>query len=167
MLDGDHRSCSILRWSSWLTRGRTSSGILKAPMYHRQVGRRRGKEPRRRGTIEASKDDSYVIAIDHVRHKPFSEAQFNQFAQQVLNVLQRATASRCRPHDRSIDALLLEEIPGDLWEKLKNRAEHDAVVHGRGAARVHDVVLRLLRAYAHVGLQPIETLSHHPLPPAE
>jgi hypothetical protein len=136
-------------------------------MYHRQVGRPRGKEPPCRGTIEASEDGSYAITIDHVRHKPFSEAQFNQFAQQLLNVVQRATASRRRPHDCSIAALLLEEIPGDLWETLKNRAEHDAVDHGRGAARVHDVVLRLLRAYAHVGLQPIETLSHHSLPPAE
>ena len=93
-----------------------------------------------------------------MKHEPLSEAQFGQFAQQVLNVLQRVTAHRRKPHDRSIAALLVEEIPGDLWDRLKSRAEHDAVVHGRGVARVHDVVQRLLMAYARVGLEPIESL---------
>jgi len=35
-----------------------------------------------------------VIAIDEVTHEPLSEAQFGQFAQQILKVLQRVTAHR-------------------------------------------------------------------------
>ena len=133
-------------------------------MYHRQHGRGHAKELRPRTTVEPSKGGSYAIAIDHVKHKPFSEAQFNQFAQQILNVLQRTTARRRRPHDRSIAALLVEQISGDLWDQLRNRAEHDAVIHGRGMARVHDVVQRLLIAYARVGLEPVESLTDRPLP---
>ena len=135
-------------------------------MYHRQTTRRRGTAPRPRGAITTSKDGSYLITLDRVRHEPFSEAQFNQFAQQLLNVLQRVTAKRRRPHAQSVGALLWEEIPGDLWEQFKSRAEHDAAVHGRGAARVHDVVLRVLRAYARVGLTSIEALDDRLLPPA-
>lgn len=120
--------------------------------------------PRPRTTLERSKDGSFVIAIDGVRHKPLAQAQFNQLAQQVINVVQRATAHRRRPHDRSIAALLVEEIPGDLWDQLKERADHDAVVQGRGGARVHDVVHRLLTAYARVGVEPIESLEDRPLP---
>lgn len=134
-------------------------------MYHRQTGRRCGKSPRPRVDIRTSTAASYVIAIDDVTHKPFSEAQLNQFAQQLLNVVQRVTARRRRPHDQSIAALLAEEIPGDLWERLETRAAHDARVHGRGTARVHDVILRLLRAYARIGLEPIESLGSDPLAP--
>ena len=127
-------------------------------MYHRQTGRRHAKEPRPRTAVQTSKHGSVVIVIDAMKHEPLSEAQFGQFAQQILNVLQRLTAHRRKPHDRSIAALLVEEIPGDLWDRLKSRAERDAVVHGRGVARVHDVVQRLLMAYARVGLEPIESL---------
>lgn len=134
-------------------------------MYHRQIGRRPRKTSRTRAAISASAGASYVIAIDDVTHKPFSEAQFNQFVQQLLNLVQRGTAKRRRPHDRSVAALLVEEIPGDLWERLETRAAHDAAVHGCGTARVHDVILRLLRAYANVGLKPIESLGTDPLPP--
>ena len=135
-------------------------------MSDRHTDHRRTKAARHRGTIETMQNGFYMIAIDQIRHKPFSETQFNQFAQQLLNVLQRVTAKRRRPHDRSIAALLVEEIPGDLWEALERRAEHDAAVHERGATRVHDVVLRLLQAYAHVGLKPIESLRKPQCPPA-
>ena len=91
-------------------------------MYHRQTGRRHAKEPRPRTAVETSKHRSVVIVIDEVTHEPLSEAQFGQFAQQILNVLQRVTAHRRKPHDRSIAALLVEEIPGDLWDRLKSRA---------------------------------------------
>ncbi len=133
-------------------------------MYHRQTGRRSAKKSRSRTVVDRAKDGSFAIAIDRVTHQPFSEAEFNHFAQQVLNVVQRATAHRRRPHDRSVAALLVEEIPGDLWDQLKDRAEHDAVVHGRGVARVHDVMHRLLTAYARTGLEPIEALPNRPLP---
>ncbi len=133
-------------------------------MYHRQTGRRHAKTPRPRTAVDRARDGSFLIAIDRVTHESFSEVEFNHFAQQVLNVVQRATAHRRRPHDRSVAALLVEEIPGDLWDRLKERAEHDAVVHGRGAARVHDIVHRLLTAYARIGLEAIEALPDRPLP---
>jgi hypothetical protein len=103
-----------------------------------------------------------VITIDGVMHAPFSEAEFRQFGEQLLNVFQRVAAAHHRPHDRSIAAFLREELPHSLWEQLDIRTRSDAEAHGRGTDRIHEVMLRLLGAYAHIGLEPIESLRGDP-----
>ena len=80
-------------------------------MYHRQTGRRHAKKSRT--AVEMSKDGSYEIVIDQLKHKPFSETQFSQFAQQMLNVLQRTTAYRRHPHDASVPTVLSEDRADD------------------------------------------------------
>jgi hypothetical protein len=131
-------------------------------MYHRRPSLREKPRQRPRTAIDTSAKGSYLITIDGVTHAPFSEAEFTQFGEQLVNVFQQIAAARHRPHDRSIAAFLGEELPHYLWEQLDIRTRCDAEVHGRGTDRVHEVMLRLLGAYAHIGLEPIESLRGDP-----
>lgn len=128
-------------------------------MYHRQTKRRSGVSPRPRTSVDGPVRGSYVITIDDTQHKPLTDPQFNQFAQQILNVVQRVAATRSQPPAELMPLLLMHDIPDELWDAVQHRVQRDHAPRGHGSARLHDAVVRLLDVYARLGLAPIEELG--------